>query len=66
MRAQLMTSLTGQFDREVEGSLSRINEAIGPYTRFVRAEREHLEAARGELNAVTQGLMRLRGRVEAL
>ncbi len=66
MRQQLMTSLTGQFDREVEGSLQRINEAIGPYTRFVRAEREHLDAARGELSAVGQGLMRLRSRVEAL
>ncbi|HEY2293481.1 MAG TPA: dynamin family protein [Thermoanaerobaculia bacterium] len=66
MRQQLMTSLTGQFDREVEGSLRRIDEAIGPYTRFVRAEREHLEAARQELNAVTQGLMRLRSRVESL
>ena len=37
-----MTSLTGQFDREVEGSLRRIDESIGPYTRFVRAERDHL------------------------
>ncbi len=66
MRTQLMTSLTAQFDSEVEGSMRRIDEAIGPYTRFVRAEREHLNAAREELNAVTQGLVRLRSRVEEL
>jgi small GTP-binding protein len=66
MRGQLMTSLTGQFDREIEGSLRRIDEAIGPYTRFVRAEREHLNAAGEELKAVDGGLVRLRGRVEAL
>ncbi len=66
MREQLMSSLTGQFDREVEGSLRRIDESIGPYTRFVRAERDHLGAAREELNAVTQGLRALRGRVEGL
>jgi len=66
MREQLMSSLTGQFDREVEGSLRRIDESIGPYTRFVRAERDHLGAARDELNAVTQGLRALRGRVEGL
>jgi len=66
MRDQLMTSLTAQFDSEVEGSMRRIDEAIGPYTRFVRAERDHLTAARGELDAVTQGLAGLRGRVEAL
>ncbi|HEX4962986.1 MAG TPA: dynamin family protein [Thermoanaerobaculia bacterium] len=66
MREQLMGSLTGQFDREVEGSLRRIDEAIGPYTRFVRAERDRLTAAREELAAASQGLARLRSRVEAL
>jgi len=66
MREQLMGSLTSQFEREVEGSVHRIDEAIGPYTRFVRAEREHLNAAREELNAVTQGLIQLRSRVESL
>ena len=66
MREQLMTSLTAQFDREIEGSLRRIDEAIGPYTRFVRAERDLLTQAREELNAVTQGLVRLRSRVESL
>jgi hypothetical protein len=66
MRDQLMTSLTAQFDSEVEGSMRRIDEAIGPYTRFVRAEREHLNTAREELDAVTQGLVGLRSRVESL
>jgi small GTP-binding protein len=66
MREQLMTSLTAQFDREVEGSLRRIDEAIGPYTRFVRAERDRLSTAREEIGAVSQGLARLRGRVESL
>jgi small GTP-binding protein len=66
MRDQLMTSLTAQFDSEVEGSMRRIDEAIGPYTRFVRAERDHLTAAREELDAVTRGLAGLRARVESL
>ena len=66
LREQLMSSLTGQFDREIEGSLRRIDEAIGPYTRFVRAERDRLTAAREELAAVNQGLARLRSRVESL
>ncbi len=66
MREQLMSSLTAQFDREIEGSLRRIDESIAPYTRFVRAERDHLNAAREELAAVNQGLVRLRSRVESL
>jgi len=63
MREQLIGSLTAQFDREVEGSLRRIDEAIGPYTRFVRAERDRLTTAREELGASVQGLARLRSRV---
>ncbi len=66
LRTHLMTSLTGQFDREIEASLRRIDEAIGPYTRFVRAERDRLTEVRGELKAVDESLVRLRGRVEAL
>jgi len=66
LRTHLMTSLTGQFDREIEASLRRIDEAIGPYTRFVRAERDRLTEVHGELKAVDEALVRLRGRVEAL
>ena len=66
LRERLMASLTAQFDREIEGSVARINEAIAPYTRFVRAERERLEGARGDLGGVGEALARLRGRVEGL
>ena len=66
LREQLMSGLTGQFDREIENSLRRIEEAIGPYTRFVRAEREKLTAVHGELKQVADDLVRLRARVEAL
>jgi small GTP-binding protein len=66
MREQLMSSVTDQFDREIEGSLRRIDEAIAPYTRFVRSERDRLTAAREELNGVNQGLVRVRSRVESL
>jgi small GTP-binding protein len=66
LREQLMGSLTGQFDREIDNSLRRIDEAIAPYTRFVRAERDRLTAMRGELATTAAGLARLRQRVEAL
>ena len=66
LREQLMTSLTAQFDREIEGSARRIDTAIAPYTRFVRAERTRLTEAHDELSAVNQDITRLRARVEAL
>jgi hypothetical protein len=66
LRGKLMEGLTGQFDREVDASLRRIDEAIAPYTRFVRAERDKLTGVRGELKEITEGLARLRAQVETL
>jgi small GTP-binding protein len=60
MRVRLMEALTGQFDRELTRSLQRIREAVGPYTRFVRAEGERLQAARQDLQRLRDGLDRLR------
>jgi hypothetical protein len=40
MRRRLMEALTAQFDHELTHSLARIREAVSPYTRFVRSERE--------------------------
>ena len=61
-----LATLTGQFEREIERSLRRIGEAIGPYTRFVRAERSRLTAVRAELARLGQQLALLRGRIEQL
>lgn len=66
LREQLMATLNGQFEREIERSLRRIDEAVGPYTRFVRAERSRLTAVRDDLSRLGQGLAALRSRVEAL
>ena len=66
MRSKLMTALEQQFAREMEASLVRIREAIGPYTRFVRSERERLGALREELQRIRHGIARLRSEVDAL
>lgn len=66
MRRDLMTTLTARFDEEVAASISRLHEAIAPYTRFVRAERERLTGQREELERVAGELKDLRGRIERL
>ena len=66
MREELMTSLTSQFDRELERSLHRINEAVAPYTRFIRAERDRLTETRDELTRVQGGLARLKAQIEEI
>ena len=66
MRRDLMRSLTARFDEEVAASTSRLEEAIAPYTRFVRAERERLDGERDVLDRLAGDLGDLRARVERL
>ena len=66
LREKLMSSLTEQFDREVERARHRIEEAIGPYTRFVRAEREKLEELHSALGESKDSLAGLQVEIEKL
>ncbi len=66
MRSGLMDGLTGQFEREMERSLARLREAIAPYTRFVRTETEHLEAARGRLAEARDSLDAIEAEIDRL
>jgi small GTP-binding protein len=58
LRVRLTAALRTQFDRAREQSAARIEAAVSPYARFVRAEQERWMAARAELVA-------LRGRATA-
>jgi hypothetical protein len=60
MRGRLLDALTAQFDHELTHSLARIREAVSPYTRFVRSERERLTVAREDFRRIRAGLERIR------
>ena len=64
LRHRLLAALTGQFDRELEHSVQRIAEAIAPYTRFVRSERDRLTAVGGDLERIGQALEGLKAAIE--
>lgn len=66
LREQLSHSLRTQFEREIERSVQHINEAIAPYTRFVRAERGRLQEAQTSLQKIKDGLDRLRVTAEEI
>lgn len=66
LRTKLMTSLSGQFNKELGQSLQRINDAVAPYTRFVRGERAKLEETRAELTEAQKAHGRLRAEIEEL
>lgn len=66
LREQLVHSLTAQFNQEIERSLQRIQDAIAPYTRFVRAERAKLDTARLEFDEIQKTIVRLEAKVNDL
>lgn len=66
MRQQLVAALTTQFDREVERSVTRLRDAVAPYTRFVAAEQLRLATTRDALRAAQGELGGLQRRVEML
>ncbi|MGB5552088.1 MAG: dynamin, partial [Thermoanaerobaculia bacterium] len=66
LREKLMSSLTEQFEREIERSRRRIEEAIAPYTRFVKAERQKLEELTAELEISKDSFAVLRDEIEKL
>jgi small GTP-binding protein len=66
MRRDLVRTLTGHFEDEVERSISRLQESIAPYTRFVRAERERLAEQSQVLDRLGHDLADLRARIARL
>ena len=66
LRARLADALTGQFERELGKSLQRVREAMAPYTRFVRSEREKLNEIESRLAETATNIAVLRGHVEDL
>jgi small GTP-binding protein len=57
MRAQLISALTAQFDKEVQNSVRRVEDALAPYTRFIKAEHEKLEQSRAKLKHLQSDLL---------
>ncbi len=66
LRTRLSDALTHQFERELSLSLQRIREAVGPYTVFVKAERDKLGDIEGQLRAAAANIQTLRARIKDL
>ncbi|MBN1873340.1 MAG: dynamin family protein [Anaerolineae bacterium] len=66
VREELIGALSKQFERELERSLEEIEGAVAPYTRFIRAERTHLNNALQEFLTIRGWLARQLGEIELL
>ncbi|MBN1890842.1 MAG: dynamin family protein [Thermoflexales bacterium] len=66
LREKLTGNLTAQFEHELARGLSRLAEAVAPYTRFVRAERSRLDEAQARLSAIRERLTTLKAEIETM
>ena len=57
MRTQLISALTAQFDKEVKGSVRRVEDAIAPYTRFIKAEQGKLNESANKFKDLQEQLL---------
>lgn len=64
LRRNLAAALRGEFEREMTRGRQRIDEAIAPYSRFVRAEHTKLTTMRVELDAAAHEIRGLHVRIE--
>jgi small GTP-binding protein len=64
LQERLLTVMREQFDHELNRSIARIEEAVTPYTRFVRGAQAEMEGMRDDLSGIRNGLRTLRHKIE--
>ena len=64
LREQLTRSLRTQFETEMERGIGNINEAIAPYSRFVRSEQGKLSEVQAKLSQTKNSLEGLKVQVQ--
>ncbi len=65
LRTNLVSTLRLEFEKEMRRSLKKIDEAIEPYSRFVRTEAARSEKALQELGEARREIEELRNEIEA-
>jgi small GTP-binding protein len=66
LRTRLLTALRDEFQHELERSIQRIRDAMAPYDRFVRGERERTDTFLEDLRTELADVAMLRSRVELI
>lgn len=66
LRERLSKAISAQFEKELNRSIERINEAVTPYTRFVRSEQQKLKESEASLKDAQTMQSQLRAQIEAL
>ena len=64
LKERLLGTMNRAFDTEIDKMITRIRDAIAPYTRFIRSQREVLVNVQAKLSDVDVELGRLRDEIE--
>jgi len=65
LRQNLSRTLYQQFHHEIQRSIEAFQNALSPFTRFVRAEHQRVMQLLDQLEDVEETLKRLKAEVEA-
>jgi hypothetical protein len=66
LRTRLTGSMSEQFNKELNTSITRVQDAIAPYTRFVRAEQQKTTAMQERLAQLNQSILTLKSEIDQL
>jgi len=64
LRTRLHNAMNEQFHKELRNAINRVQDAIAPYTRFVRAEQKKTTAMQEQLTHLSNEVLRLRDTIE--
>ena len=65
LRTRLMTALRQQFETEMKRGARRIEDAVAPFSRFVRAEEEKITAQRAQFVELEAHIVGLKSQTQA-
>ncbi len=64
LRTKLHTAMQEQFKKELNNALTRVQDSIAPYTRFVRAEQKKTETMQEQVLQLNNALVALKNEIE--
>jgi small GTP-binding protein len=66
LRQRLHNLMNEQFNKELNGSIQRVYDALAPYIRFVHTEQEKVTSIRGQITPIEADILKLKGTIEEM
>ncbi len=66
LRTTLMASLREQFTKEMQRGARRLQDAVAPFSRFVRAEEEKIATQKNQLVEIEAHIVGLKSQTQAM